>query len=195
MKLSFMCHKAAITSIGDSLPVAACGWTQTPRATSRDGGLRDWCQIASNPRRGSWVPANKHLSSLQQVLHMKITCKSLHVGTDWKERWLFCCLTIVPSLSLAVPLIQFLAKERELHRNSAGKYWEKPMTYSDSLSTLMKGLNSTSSPIVDGTVVFLSLCCCCTHAIFLRSTSFFGSTVSANSRFFWVYCDKRKTSI
>ncbi len=139
-----MCRKAAIASIGDSLPVAACAGTQTPRTISRDGGLRDWCQIASNPCQGTWVPRNKHLSSLQQVSHIKITCKSPHVGTDhWKETWLFCCLTIVPSLSLAVPLIQFLAKERELRRISAGKYWEKPMTYSDSLSTLMKGLNSS----------------------------------------------------
>jgi hypothetical protein len=68
-----------------------------------------------------------------------------------------------------------LLRQRELHRSSVGKYWEKAMTYSDSLSTLMKGLNSSSSPIVDGTVDFLSLCCCCTHVSFLTSTSFLGA--------------------
>ncbi len=34
-----MRRKAAITSIGDSLPVAACAWTQTPTTINRDGGL------------------------------------------------------------------------------------------------------------------------------------------------------------
>jgi len=36
-----MCHKPAIMSIDDSLPVAAYGGTLDPRSVNMDGGLRD----------------------------------------------------------------------------------------------------------------------------------------------------------
>lgn len=54
----------------------------------------------------------------------------------------------------------------------------------------MKGLNSSSSPIVDGTVASFCFRCCITHSIFLRRASLLGSSVKANSKFFWVYCKK-----
>ncbi len=81
---------------------------------------------------------------------MKITCKSLHVGTNSKERLEFCVSTKVnPSLDSPLPLIQIFAKEEKSREAQAGK----DLTCSDSFHP-HEEFEFQLSPIVDGKVFF-----------------------------------------
>jgi hypothetical protein len=56
---------------------------------------------------------------------VKITCKSLHVGTNSKERLEFCCVNKDKDKSIigfTMPLIQIFAKEEKSREAQAGKY-------------------------------------------------------------------------